>query len=148
MAVQVKVVGLDAFLKDLNKYFKEVEKNTTEEMVQWSVRTKSAAQRDVRYRLGDLHDTIRSEVTNNGLTVEVKAGGINDVNYAPYIEFGTGVGVSDSFLSEYGLTEYAMDFKGAGDPIFPIPAKSFLFRNGREEFEKSVKNIIKLLKQT
>ena len=148
MAVQVKVVGLDAFLKDLNKYFKEVEKNTTEEMVQWSVRTKSAAQRDVRYRLGDLHDTIRSEVTNNGLTVEVKAGGINDVNYAPYIEFGTGVGVSDSFLSEYGLTEYAMDFKGAGDPIFPIPAKSFLFRNGREEFEKSVKNIIKLLQQT
>ncbi len=117
-------------------------------MVQWSLRTKSAAQRDVRYRLGDLHDTIRSEVTNNGLTVEVKAGGINDVNYAPYIEFGTGVGVSDSFLSEYGLTEYAMDFKGAGDPIFPIPAKSFLFRNGREEFEKSVKNIIKLLKQT
>ncbi len=148
MAVQVKVVGLDAFLKDLNKYFKEVEKNTTEEMVQWSLRTKSAAQRDVRYRLGDLHDTIRSEVTNNGLTVEVKAGGINDVNYAPYIEFGTGVGVSDSFLSEYGLTEYAMDFKGAGDPIFPIPAKSFLFRNGREEFEKSVKNIIKLLQQT
>jgi len=148
MAVQVKVSGVDAFLRDLNKYFKEVEKNTTEEMVQWSVRTKSAAQRDVRYRLGDLHDTIRSEVTNNGLTVEVKAGGINDVNYAPYIEFGTGVGVSDSFLSEYGLTEYAMDFKGAGDPIFPIPAKSFLFRNGREEFEKSVKNIIKLLQQT
>lgn len=148
MAVQVKVSGLDAFLKDLNNYFKEVEKNTTEEMVQWSLRTKSAAQRDVRYRLGDLHDTIRSEVTNNGLTVEVKAGGINDVNYAPYIEFGTGVGVSDSFLSEYGLTEYAMDFKGAGDPIFPIPAKSFLFRNGREEFEKSVKNIIKLLQQT
>ena len=148
MAVQVKVVGIDAFLRDLNKYFKEVEKNTTEEMVQWSVRTKSAAQRDVRYRLGNLHDTIRSEVTNNGLTVEVKAGGIDGVNYAPFIEFGTGVGVSDSFLSEYGLTEYAMDFKGAGDPIFPIPAKSFLFRNGREEFEKSVKNIIKLLKQT
>ena len=148
MAVQVKVVGVDAFLRDLNKYFKEVEKNTTEEMVQWSVRTKSAAQRDVRKDTLALHNTIRSEVTNNGLTVEVKAGGINDVNYAPYIEFGTGVGVDQTFLQEYGLTEYAWDFKGNQPPFYPIPAKSFLFRNGREEFYKSVKNIIKLLKQT
>jgi hypothetical protein len=148
MAVQVKIVGLDAFLKDLNKYFKQVEKDTTEEMLQWSLRTKSAAKRDVRYKTGDLERTIRSEVTNNGLTVEVKAGGIDGVNYAPFIEFGTGVGVNQSFLQEYGLVEYASDFKGDGDPIFPIPAKSFLFRNGREEFEQSVKNIIKLLQQT
>jgi len=148
MAAQVKVVGVDAFLRDLNKYFKEVEKNTTEEMVQWSVRTKSAAQRDVRKDTLALHNTIRSEITNNGLTVEVKAGGINDVNYAPYIEFGTGVGVDQTFLQEYGLTKYAGDFKGNQPPFYPIPAKSFLFRNGREEFEKSVKNIIKLLKQT
>ena len=148
MGAQVKIVGVDAFLKDLNKYFKQVEKNTTEEMVQWSLRTKSAAKRDVRYKTGDLEGTIRSEVTNNGLTVEVKAGGINGVDYAPYIEFGTGVGVDKTFLQEYGLTDYAWDFKGNGDPIFPIPAKSFLFRNGREEFEQSVKNIIKLLQQT
>jgi hypothetical protein len=148
MAAQVKIVGVDAFLKDLNKYFKQVEKNTTEEMVQWTVRTKSAAKRDVRYKTGDLEGTIRSEVTNNGLTVEVKAGGIDGVNYAPFIEFGTGVGVDKTFLQEYGLTDYAWDFKGNGDPIFPIPAKSFLFRNGREEFEQSVKNIIKLLQQT
>jgi hypothetical protein len=148
MGAQVKIVGVDAFLKDLNKYFKQVEKHTTEEMVQWSVRTKSAAKRDVRYKTGDLEGTIRSEVTNNGLTVEVKAGGINGVDYAPYIEFGTGVGVDKTFLQEYGLTDYAWDFKGNGDPIFPIPAKSFLFRNGREEFEQSVKNIIKLLQQT
>jgi len=148
MAVQVKVVGVDSFLRDLNKYFKEVEKNTTEEMVQWSVRTKSAAQRDVRKDTLALHNTIRSEITNNGLTVEVKAGGINDVNYAPYIEFGTGVGVDQTFLQEYGLTKYASDFKGNQPPFYPIPAKSFLFRNGREEFYKSVKNIIKLLQQT
>lgn len=148
MAAQVKISGVDILLKDLDKYSKKVTKEVAEEIVDWGERTKSAARRDVRYKTGKLQGTIRTELTNNGLTLEVKAGGINGVNYAPYIEFGTGVGVDDKFLSEYGLTEYAIDFKGAGDPIFPIPAKSFLFRNGREEFEKTLKNIKELLQQT
>lgn len=148
MAVQVKVSGIDILLKDLDNYSKKVTKGVAEEIVEWGARTKSAAKRDVRKDTLALHNTIRTELTNNGLTLEVKAGGIDNVNYAPYIEFGTGVGVDQTFLSEYGLTKYAGDFKGNQPPFYPIPAKSFLFRNGREEFEKTLKNIKELLKQT
>jgi hypothetical protein len=148
MAVQVKVSGINIVLKDLDKYSKEVTQGVAEEIVKWGERTKSAAKRDVRYKTGELEKTIRTELTNNGLTLEVKAGGINDVNYAPFIEFGTGVGVSQSFLQEFGLIEYASDFKGSRPPFYPIPAKSFLFRNGREEFQKTLENIKKLLQQT
>jgi len=148
MAVQVKVSGIDILLKDLDNYSKKVTKEVAEEIVEWGARTKSAAKRDVRKDTLALHNTIRTELTNNGLTLEVKAGGIDNVNYAPYIEFGTGVGVDQTFLSEYGLTKYAGDFKGNQPPFYPIPAKSFLFRNGREEFEKTLKNIKELLKQT
>jgi hypothetical protein len=148
MAVQVKVSGINIVLQDLDKYSKEVQQGVAEEIVKWGERTKSAAKRDVRKDTLALHNTIRTELTNKGLTLEVKAGGINNVNYAPFIEFGTGVGVDESFLSEYGLIEYASDFKGSRPPFYPIPAKSFLFRNGREEFQKTLENIKKLLQQT
>jgi hypothetical protein len=148
MAAQVKISGVDILLKDLDNYSKKVTKGVAEEIVDWGARTKSAAKRDVRKDTWALHNTIRTELTNNGLTLEVKAGGIDGVNYAPFIEFGTGVGVDQTFLSEYGLTKYASDFKGNQPPFYPIPAKSFLFRNGREEFEKTLKNIKELLKQT
>ena len=148
MAVQVKISGVDILLKDLDNYSKKVTKSVAEEIVDWGARTKSAARIDVRYKTGKLQGTIRTELTNNGLTLEVKAGGIDSVNYAPYIEFGTGVGVSQSFLQEYGLIEYASDFIGDQEPFYPIPAKSFLFKNGREEFDKTLKNIKELLKQT
>lgn len=148
MAVRVKIDGINILLKDIDKYSKQVTQGVAQEIVDWGERTMSAAKRDVRKDTWELHNTIRTVLTNKGLTLEVKAGGINGVNYAPFIEFGTGVGVDESFLSEYGLTSYAGDFKGNQPPFYPIPAKSFLFRNGREEFEKTLVNIKKLLQQT
>ena len=148
MAVQVKVSGIDILLKDLDQYSKDVKQGVLDEIREWSVRTEADAQRDVPVKTGDLKGTIRTASENNGLTWIVKAGGIDDVNYAPFIEFGTGVRVDKSFLQEYGLVSYALQFKGNQPPFYPIPAKSFLFRNGREEFEKTLKNIKELLQQT
>lgn len=148
MAVQVKVSGVDILLKDLDQYSKDVQQGVLKEIRDWSVRTEADAKRDVPVDTGALKSTIRSVVSQNGLTWIVKAGGINNVDYAPYIEFGTGVGVSQSFLQEYGLVKYASDFKGNQPPFYPIPANSFLFKNARIEFEKTLANIKKLLQQT
>ena len=148
MAVQVKVSGINILLSDLDNYSKEVQQGVLKEIREWSVRTESDANRDVPVDTGALKSTIRTSSENNGLTWIVSAGGINNVNYAPYIEFGTGVGVSQSFLQEYGLVKYASDFKGNQPPFYPIPANSFLFKNARIEFEKTLKNIKKLLQQT
>lgn len=148
MAVRVKVSGINILLQDLDKYSKEVEQGIYKEVRGWAERTESDAKRDVAFDTGALQSTIRSVVSNNGLTWIVKAGGIKGVNYAPYIEFGTGAGVDQAFLQEYGLVEYASDFIGKQPPFSPLPERSFLFRNARTEFEKTLANIKKLIQQT
>jgi hypothetical protein len=145
MAVQVKVSGINILLKDLDQYSQNVQQGIYKEVRGWAERTEADAKRDVPYKTGDLQGTIRSVVSNNGLTWIVKAGGINNVNYAPFIEFGTGVNVDKSFLQEYGLVEYARQFKGKQDPFFPLPSRSYLYKNARIEFQKTLANIKKLL---
>jgi hypothetical protein len=148
MAVRVKVSGINILLQDLDKYSKEVQQGIYKEVRGWAERTEADAVRDVPVDTGALRSSIRAVVSNNGLTWIVKAGGINKVDYAPYIEFGTGVGVDQSFLQQYGLTEYASQFRGKQPPFSPLPARSFLYRNARTEFEKTLSNIKKLIQQT
>jgi hypothetical protein len=148
MAVQVKVSGINILLQDLDKYSKEIQQGIYKEVRDWAERTEADAKRDVAFDTGALQSTIRSVVSNNGLTWIVKAGGIKGVNYAPYIEFGTGAGVDQAFLQEFGLVKYASDFIGNQEPNKPLPERSFLYRNARLEFEKSLANIKKLIQQT
>jgi hypothetical protein len=145
MAVQVKVSGINILLKDLDQYSEKVQAGIYKEVRDWAERTEADAKRDVAYDTGALQSTIRSVVSNNGLTWIVKAGGIKGVNYAPYIEFGTGTGVDQSFLQEYGLVKYASDFIGNQEPNKPLPERSFLYKNARLEFQKTLANIKKLL---
>jgi hypothetical protein len=145
MAVQVKVSGINILLKDLDQYSENVQAGIYKEVRDWAERTEADAKRDVAYDTGALQSTIRSVVSNNGLTWIVKAGGIKGVHYAPYIEFGTGTGVDQGFLQEYGLVKYASDFIGNQEPNKPLPERSFLYKNARLEFQKTLANIKKLL---
>jgi hypothetical protein len=145
MATQVKVVGINILLQDLDRYSQKVQEGIVNEIKNWSDRTEADAKRDVPVDTGDLKNSIRTESTNNGLTWSVLAGGINGVNYAPFIEFGTGARVDRAFLQQYGLVEYASKFKGKQSPIFPLPSRSYLYKNARLEFEKTLVNIKKLL---
>jgi hypothetical protein len=145
MAVQVKVKGIDTLIKNIDKYSEDVQVGILMEIKSWADRTKTAAVNKVPVKTSALKNTIRTSVSNNGLTWSVLAGGINGVNYAPYVEFGTGTGVDQAFLTEYGLVEYADDFRGREPAKYPIPANSYLYRNARLEFEKTLANIKKLL---
>ena len=149
MAVQVKINGINILLSNLDNYSKEVKQGVLKEIRDWSVRTEADAKRDVPIGLtGNLQRSIGTKSENNGLTWIVKAGGTPKVNYAPFIEFGTGVNVDQSFLQEYGLVQYALQFQGNQPPFFPLPSRSFLYKNARTEFEKTLANIKKLLQQT
>ena len=145
MGIQVKLQGINILIQALDDYSEEVKEVMLNETREWSIRTESAAKRDVPVDTGALKSSIRTELENNGLTWVVKAGGINNVDYAPYIEFGTGSRVDDSFLEKYGLTAYAMQFTGEQDPFVPLPSRSYLYKNARLEFEKTLANIKKLL---
>jgi hypothetical protein len=145
MGVQVKVSGINILLQDLDQYSEKIQAGIYKEVRDWAERTESDAQRDVPVKTSALKGTIRSVVSNNGLTWIVKAGGINGVNYAPFVEFGTGTSVDQAFLQEYGLVQYAKQFKGKQDPFVPLPSRSYLYKNARLEFEKTLANIKKLL---
>lgn len=105
---------------------------------------------------GKLSQNIKHEIS--GKTISVYA----DVNYAPYVEFGTGNKVDLTDMRELGIPEsYAAQFKGEGftgkRPVylrkqkmwrmvqFPIhlPARPFFFNAVRVEYKKMLERITK-----
>lgn len=58
------------------------------------------------------------------------------VNYAPYIEFGTGGSVDLTDMVELGIPEsYAAQFKGKGIREVNLPARPFFFSSARIGFK-------------
>jgi hypothetical protein len=145
MGIKLKVSGINLVLSGLDKYSRDIQNLVQNELVDWAERTESAAKRDVPVDTGALKNSIRWVVGSDKLSVSVKAGGINGVDYAAFVNFGTGTFVSDTFLQEYGLVKYASDFKGKGIREVNLPMRDFLYRNARTEFEKTFQNIKKIL---
>lgn len=145
MAIRVKVSGVNVVLSGLDKYAEDVQRLVQEEVKDWAERTESDAKRDTPVKTGDLKSSIRAVLGANGLTWIVKVGGINGVNYAPYVIFGTGSFVDEAFLQEFGLVSYAGQFRGKGEKQVNLPMRDFLYRNARTEFEKTFQNIKKLI---
>ena len=146
MGLQVKVSGINLVLSGLDKYAEDVQRLVQEEVKDWAERVESDAKRDTPVDTGALKNSIRAVLGANGLTWIVKVGGINNVDYAPYVIFGTGSFVDEAFLQQYGLVAYAAQFKGAGVKEVNLPMRDFLYRNARTEFEKTFQNIKKILK--
>lgn len=146
--MKIEFKGINGVLSDVRKYPKRVVEEIQQETRNWAERTEEAAKRDVPFDTGALQSTIRAVMGADKLTWIVKSGGINGVDYAPFIEFGTGTGVDKEFLQRHGLVNYAAQFKGANDPIVPLPARSFLYANARREFEKSFAEIKKIIDKT
>lgn len=65
----------------------------------------------------------------------------NDVDYAPYVEFGTGGMVS----IPAGLEDVAAQFKGKGIKKVNLPARPFFFRAFFEKKGELLDNIKKIL---
>lgn len=145
--MKIEFRGIEGLIAEMRKYPERVVKEVQEEVGDWASRTETAAKRDVPVDTGALSGSIRAVLGADKVTWIVKAGGINGVDYAPYIEFGTGALVDKTFLQEYGLVNYAQQFKGKGIKKVNLPARSFLYRNARTEFEKTVQNIKKILSE-
>lgn len=145
MPFNLKISGVNAVLSGLDQFGEDVQKLVQAEVRDWAERTESDAKRDTPVDTGALKNSIRSVLGANGLTWIVKAGGINGVDYAPFIEFGTGAFVDEAFLQQYGLVAYAAQFKGAGIKQVNLPMRTFLYRNAGQELTKTVANIKKLI---
>lgn len=145
MGIKVSVSGVNLLLQGLDQYSNEVQKKVAEEVKDWADRVESKAKQDVPVKTGDLKGSIRAVGNPNRLSWAVKAGGINGVNYAPFVALGTGTFVDQAFLQEYGIVAYAAQFRGKGERLVNLPMRDFFFKNARTEFEKTFQNIKKLL---
>lgn len=145
MAVKLTISGVNAVLSGLDQFGEDIQKLVQAEVRDWAERTEADAKRDVPVDTGALKNSIRAVLGANGLTWIVKAGNLGGVDYAPFIEFGTGAFVDEAFLQQYGLVQYAAQFKGAGIKQVNLPMRTFLFRNAGLELTKTVANIRKLI---
>lgn len=86
----------------------------------------SLAKRNVVVDKSGLKQSIKLERKNK--TIEIVAG----VNYAPYVEFGTGGSVDLTDMLELGIpSSYAAQFKGKGIREVNLPARPFFFNSAR-----------------
>jgi HK97 gp10 family phage protein len=77
--------------------------------------------------------------TDSGRVLEAEVG--TNVEYAPFVEFGTGSGVS----VPAGQEEFAMQFKGKTGRVRNYPARPFLFPAWERERPKFVKSMEAIL---
>ncbi|GCE49197.1 HK97 gp10 family phage protein [Thermosporothrix hazakensis] len=80
----VEIVGLDKVLADLDQAVDELENRTEQELLATGKECKNEAQKRVPVRTGRLKNSISYEQTDR---YEVLVG--TNVEYAPYVEFGT-----------------------------------------------------------
>ena len=69
------------------------------------------------------------------------------MNYAPYVEFGTGRTVDLSELDELGIPQsYAAQFKGKGIKEVNLPARPYLYNSARQALHEMLSNMNRKIK--
>ena len=131
--MKLSIKGNQAVIKGIRAYEKRSIERTKEELKAWADKTEMDAKRDVPVYTGALQSSIHSTPEKEGLAQTV---GTN-VEYAPYVEFGTGTLVD----VPQGLEDYAMQFKGSGIKEVNLPARPYLFGNARNNFSEMIERL-------
>lgn len=131
--MKLSIKGNQAVIKGIRAYEKRSIERTKEELKGWADKTEADAKRDVPVDTGELQSSIHSTPEKEGLVQTV---GTN-VEYSPYVEFGTGTEVD----VPSGLEDYAIQFKGAGIKEVNLPARPYLFNNARRNFIEMVERL-------
>ena len=130
--LDIELKGVDDLLRRLDDRAKNmtdiVDKEMTASILDINAQQRRETPVDTgRLRMGNMFDV--SKKLDKQL--------FNDIEYAPYVEFGTGGLVS----VPPGLEEIAIQFKGAGIRKVNLPAQPFFFRAFFEKKDKMIQNI-------
>ena len=107
----------NGFARSLKKVTSDQQKMVKDEIAVATRNTSRAAKSFAPVKHSRLKNSIRAKT--KGLTGEIVA----SANYAPYVEFGTGMLVN----VPGELTEYAMQFKGKGIRQVNTPPQPYLY---------------------
>lgn len=135
-----QIQELQKRMADLAKFSKqELSNELTQTAMQAVGRMKSTAPHDT----GNLRNQTGSNRVNENTVVI-----FSNAPYAPYVEFGTGRGVTLKFLQEAGFpASYAAQFKGKGIKKQAMYARPFFFPAIRTELRLLNVRLYQKLKQ-
>lgn len=148
----MKVYGLDSIKKKFAQASSIMTKEAANIIYDTAVEIENKAKNRVHVDTGALRTSIRATKLSNGSSM-VKAGLSNVsnakghlINYAAYVEFGTGKKPQTSYkrLDNSALTVYAGEFKGKGLRRVLREPNPYLFNSADELLGKMVERIKKI----
>ena len=132
--IRVRIDGLKDAIRDLKEWEQDKIRRTAMQVERSAINIERDAKNAAPVDMGILRSSIAKTVTasDKGRVVSAEVG--TNVQYAPFVEFGTGAGVS----VPDGQQEYALQFKGKTGHKRNMPARPFLFPAWEKERPKFV----------
>jgi len=138
MASEMNVFGIDKLITELKNYSEKVNTDINNSVKAAALNVESRAKMDCPVDMGTLRASINTRPIKDdeGYGWEV----FTPLEYAPYVEFGTGTRVS----IPTGYEEYARQFKGQKS-IVGMNAQPYLIPNFEMEKMALIENIKKII---
>ena len=138
MASEMNVFGIDKLITELKNYSEKVNTDINNSVKAAALNVESRAKMDCPVDMGTLRASINTRPIKDdeGYGWEV----FTPLEYAPYVEFGTGTRVS----IPTGYEEYARQFKGQKS-IAGMNAQPYLIPNFEMEKMALIENIKKII---
>jgi HK97 gp10 family phage protein len=138
MASEMNVFCIDKLITELKNYSEKVNTDINNSVKAAALNVETRAKMDCPVDMGTLRSSINTRPIKDedGYGYEV----FTPLEYAPYVEFGTGTRVS----IPTGYEEYAMQFKGQKS-IAGMNAQPYLIPNFEMEKEALISNIKKII---
>ena len=139
--VYVDPIDLKELESKMKNLFRLSKQELSNEVGTWGLTTQRLAKERVPKDNNDLMKSIKAQ--RQGDQAVVEAG----MNYAPYVEFGTGRTVDLSELDELGIPQsYAAQFKGKGIKEVNLPARPYLYNSARQALHEMLSNMNRKIK--
>jgi HK97 gp10 family phage protein len=132
--IRVKIEGVKEAIRNIEQWEVEKLRQSKLQVERSAINIEREAKNAAPVDMGILRSSIAKTVTasDSGRVLEAEVG--TSVEYAPFVEFGTGSGVS----VPAGQEEFAMQFKGKTGRKRNMPARPFLFPAWEKERPKFV----------
>lgn len=135
MKIDVKISGNQAILNRLRELSSQAVSVVADEVEATTMDIHRDAVARVPVDTGRLKGSLTPVVLKQGEKVTGEVG--TNVQYAPYVEFGTGGKVN----IPQGLESYAARFKGKGERQVNLPARPYLFNSGFDNINKMMERL-------
>ena len=138
MSSEFRVIGTSQVIANLATLERELIRGASVALQETVLEVAAGAKRDAPVDLGELRQSINSEVNTSKLEGKVSA----NAKHAPYVEFGTGGMVE---IPE-GFSEMAATFRGKGVRQVNLPPRPFLIPNANKGIKLLELKLAKLLR--